>query len=522
VTIGQLLHDNTNYQKLIQEAWIRRRKKKFKLPSVAVNFSQPEDSGAPEVTVEVEGCSIPKVLVDGGSGVNLMLEETAFDLGYTAFEATDQVLRMADQSRVNLVGKLSQVPTRIGGVTYLLNFVIIRVQTGRPFPMLLGRPWLYSARVLVDWGAKEFVIGKPSFRIPWTTEKHLGETSDSDGYTTDWSEPEDSDSIPSYFVDQFGQRSEEDFGFQEAVKEYPHKEPRIPIPEDRSLGESSIPLTSEWIHQQLRAGNLPPSGTRSEDVEWGGLLSDPEEAYLEKIKTVVSPTDYGKEEVGQGKTFYIRNDIKEEEREEYARILKEYSYVFAWAPTDLEGIPAELGEHSINLQEGAVPVRQCQYRLNPRYSLMVKEEIDRLLEAGFIYPVNNFEWVSPIVVVPKKVGTDEKVKIRVCQDFWKLNSATKKDYFPLPFTDIILDHVAGHQQYNILDGFSGYNQVFIRKSDQLKTMFTTEWGTFAFNRMPFGLCNAPGTFQRLIMDIFKDFLRHFLEVFIDDFAVFSN
>jgi hypothetical protein len=494
VTIGQLLHDNTNYQKLIQEAWIRRRKKKFKLPSVAVNFSQPEDSGAPEVTVEVEGCSIPKVLVDGGSGVNLMLEETAFDLGYTAFEATDQVLRMADQSRVNLVGKLSQVPTRIGGVTYLLNFVIIRVQTGRPFPMLLGRPWLYSARVLVDWRAKEFVIGKPSFRIPWTTKKHLGETSDSDGYTTNWSEPEDSDSIPSYFVDQFGQRSEEDFGFQEAVREYPHEEPRTPVPEDRSLGESSIPLTSEWIHQQLKAGNLPPSGTRSEDAEWGGLLSDLEEAYPEKIKTVVSPTDYGKEEVEQGKSFYISNDIKGEERAEYARILKEYSDVFAWAPTDLEGIPAKLGEHSIDLQEGAVLVHQRQYRLNPRYSLMVKKEIDRLLEAGLIYPVNNSEWVSPIVVVPKKVGVDGKVKIRVCQDFQKLNSATKKDYFPLPFTDIILDHVAGHQRYSFLDGFSGYNQVFIRMSDQLKTTFTTEWGTFAFNRMPFGLCNAPGTF----------------------------
>jgi hypothetical protein len=153
---------------------------------------------------------------------------------------------------------------------------------------------------------------------------------------------------------------------------------------------------------------------------------------------------------------------------------------------------------------------------------MVKEEIDRLLEVGFIYPVNNSEWVSPIVVVPKKVGVDGKVKIRVCQDFRKLNSATKKDYFPLPFIDIILDHVAGHQRYSFLDGFSGYNQVFIRMSDQLKTTFTTEWGTFAFNRMPFGLCNAPGTFQRLMMDIFKDFLRHFLEVFIDDFAVFSN
>ena len=152
---------------------------------------------------------------------------------------------------------------------------------------------------------------------------------------------------------------------------------------------------------------------------------------------------------------------------------------------------------------------------------MVKEDIDRLLEAGFIYPVVNSEWVSSIVVVPKKAGADGKLKIRVCQDFRKLNASTKKDYFPIPFTDIILDHVSSHECYSFLDGFSGYNQVFIRPEDQLKTTFTMEWGTFAFNRMPFGLCNAPGTYQRLMMDIFQDFLRHFLEVFIDDFALFS-
>ena len=152
---------------------------------------------------------------------------------------------------------------------------------------------------------------------------------------------------------------------------------------------------------------------------------------------------------------------------------------------------------------------------------MVKEDIDRLLEARFIYLVVNSEWVSPIVVVPKKVGADGKLKIRVCQDFRKLNASTKKDYFPIPFTDIILDHVSGHECYSFLDGFSGYNQVFIRPEDQLKTTFTMEWGTFTFNRMPFGLCNAPRTFQRLMMDIFQNILRHFLEVFIDDFAVFN-
>ena len=101
-------------------------------------------------------------------------------------------------------------------------------------------------------------------------------------------------------------------------------------------------------------------------------------------------------------------------------------------------------------------------------------------------------------------------------------TAAKKDYFPPPFMDIILDYVSGQECYSFLDGFSRYNQVSIRMEDQLKTTFTTEWGTFAFNRMPFGLCNAPGTFQRFMMDIFRDFLRYFLEVFIDDFAVFSK
>ena len=185
-TIGQLLHDNPNYQKLVREEWPKKRRQKFQLPAVAVNLAHVEDYGARELVVEVDGCTIPKVLVDGGSEVNLMLESTAFDLGYTTFEETDQILRMADQSRVVPAGRLSHIPTRIGQVTYLQNFIIIRVGTGRPFPMLLGRPWLYSAKVLVDWGAKEFIVGKPPMQIPWKAENYLGETSDSDGYTSGW------------------------------------------------------------------------------------------------------------------------------------------------------------------------------------------------------------------------------------------------------------------------------------------------------------------------------------------------
>lgn len=152
--------------------------------------------GAPELTVVVEGCTIPRVPVDGGSGVNLMLEDTSFDLGYTSFEATDQVLRMADQSCVLPIGRLFQLPTLIGKVTYLLNYVVIRVNSRRPFPMLLGRLRLYMAGVLVDRGAKEFVLGKTRQRIPSKLDEYQGETSDSDGYTTDWSNPKKKARMP--------------------------------------------------------------------------------------------------------------------------------------------------------------------------------------------------------------------------------------------------------------------------------------------------------------------------------------
>ena len=138
-------------------------------------------------------------------------------------------------------------------------------------------------------------------------------------------------------------------------------------------------------------------------------------------------------------------------------------------------------------------------------------------------------------VVPKKAGvtatTNEKgeeiqtclsIKWRVCIDYQKLNSATKKDYFPLPFIDQILDRLVGSNYFCFLDRYSGYNQIAIHPDDQEKTTFTCPFGTFAFRRMPLGLCNAPSTFQWCMMTIFSDFLGDSLEVFTDDFSVFGN
>eukprot|EP00253_Pinus_taeda_P020894 PITA_20894 len=137
--------------------------------------------------------------------------------------------------------------------------------------------------------------------------------------------------------------------------------------------------------------------------------------------------------------------------------------------------------------------------MNPNLREIVKEELQKLLNAGFIYPISDSEWVSPLVIVPKKNG-----KWRVCVDYRAINKATQKDHFPLPFIDQVLDSLAGRKFFSFLDGFSGYNQIRIALEDQDKTTFTSPWGTFAYKVLPFGLCNAPATFQRAVIGIQVD------------------
>jgi hypothetical protein len=154
------------------------------------------------------------------------------------------------------------------------------------------------------------------------------------------------------------------------------------------------------------------------------------------------------------------------------------------------------------------------------------------LDAGIIYLVPHSEWVSPVHCVRKKgritVVKNEKDELipqrimtgwRMCIKYRKLNKATRKDHFPLPFIDEMLERLAKHSYFCFLDGYSGFMQVPIRPDDQQKTTFTCTFGTFAYRGMPFGLCNAPATFQRCMMAIFSYFIEEIMEVFMDDFSV---
>ena len=206
-----------------------------------------------------------------------------------------------------------------------------------------------------------------------------------------------------------------------------------------------------------------------------------------------------------------------------------------WTLADIKGISSSLCSHRILMEADHKPSVEHQRRLNPTMKEVVRKEVLKWLDAGVIYPISNSSWVSPVQVVPKKGGmtvvkNDNNELIptrtvtgwRICMDYTKLNKETRKDHFPLTFIDQMLDRLAGHDYYCFLDGYSGYNQIAIAHEDQEKTAFTSPYGTFAFRRMPFGLCNAPATFQRCMMSIFSDMGERIIEVFMDDFSVFGS
>ncbi|GJR31776.1 reverse transcriptase domain-containing protein [Tanacetum coccineum] len=182
---------------------------------------------------------------------------------------------------------------------------------------------------------------------------------------------------------------------------------------------------------------------------------------------------------------------------------------------------------------------QHQRRVNPKIHEVIKKEVIKLLDARLIYPISDSPWVSPVHCVPKKgevtvienednelIPTRLVIGWHVCIDYRKLNDATYKDHFPLPFMDQMLERLMGNEYYCFLDGFSGYFQIPIDPQDKEKTTFTFPYGTFAYRRMPFGLCNAPGTFQRCMMAIFHDMIEETMEIFdvwsIDFMGPFSS
>nr|GEW84966.1 reverse transcriptase domain-containing protein [Tanacetum cinerariifolium] len=197
----------------------------------------------------------------------------------------------------------------------------------------------------------------------------------------------------------------------------------------------------------------------------------------------------------------IAKELRDEEKSSLIKVLKSHKRAIAWKLSDIQGINPEFCTHKILIEEDYKPASMGQpIHCTPKKGsfIVVENEENELIPTRLVT-----EW-------------------QVCIDYRKLNEATHKDHFPLPFMDQMLERLTGNEYYCFLDGFSGFFQIPIDPRDQEKTTFTCPNGTFAYRRMPFSLCNAPGTFQSCMLAIFYDMVEKTMKIFMDDFSVFWN
>ncbi|GKE30411.1 reverse transcriptase domain-containing protein [Tanacetum coccineum] len=236
---------------------------------------------------------------------------------------------------------------------------------------------------------------------------------------------------------------------------------------------------------------LPPNDLKCEKLK--SVKSSVDEPPKLELKDLPSHLEYAFFEGTNKLPVIIAKNFKDEEKELLIKVLKSHKQAIAWKLSDIKGIDPQFCTHKILMGDVFKPVVQHQRR-------------------GGMTIVTNED--NKFILTRLVVGW------RVCIYYRKLNDATRKDHFPLPFMDQMLERLAGNEYYCFLDGFSGYFQIPIDPQDQEKTTFTCPYGTFAYRRMPFGLCNAPGTFQRRMIAIFYDMIKETTEVFMDDFSIF--
>jgi hypothetical protein len=181
---------------------------------------------------------------------------------------------------------------------------------------------------------------------------------------------------------------------------------------------------------------------------------------------------------------YVSAKIPKEFKDRIVVLLKEYKDCFAWDYNEMPGLNRKVVELRLPIRSDKKPVKQIPRRFAPQILPKIKEEIERLLKCGFIRPARYVDWLANVVPVKKKNGT-----IRVCIDFRDLNLATPKDEYPMPVAEMLVDSAAGFEYLSMLDGYSGYNQIFIAEEDISKTTFRCPGalGCYEWLVMPFGL-----------------------------------
>ncbi|CAN6685961.1 unnamed protein product [Malus baccata var. baccata] len=482
-----------------------------------------KDPGSFTISCVIGNTKFEQCMLDLGASINVMPYSIYASMNLGELKNDGVIIQLADRSNAYPKGVLEDVLVQVGNLIFPADFYVLDMEDSphsTPLPILLGRPFMKTARTKIDVFKGtltmkfdgEVIDFNLSESIKFPKDDHSCFSIDIiDDLAQDFLDCLENDTLETTIAQRIGQKS----GFA--------------VP--RSVEEAEIMASLESLPQYQGK----PSNPISISVSTNKLLPSVTQAPVLELKPLPDHLKYVF--LGDNETLpvIVSSSLTAIEEEKLIRVLKEHKTAIGWTLANIRGISPTTCMHRILLEEGDKPTREAQRRLNPPMMEVVKNEIIKLLDCGVIYPISDSCWVSPVQCVPKKSGvtvvknaenelvpTRIQTGWRVCIDYRKLNATTRKDHFPLPFIDQMLERLAGHSCYCFLDGYSGYNQIVIAPDDQEKTTFTCPFGTFAYRRMPFGLCNAPATFQRCMVSIFSDFVEKIIEVFMDDFSVFGD
>ncbi|XP_059431555.1 uncharacterized protein LOC132165068 [Corylus avellana] len=521
------------YAKFLKELCTIKRKQKLKgcekvrvgeNVSAVIQRKLPakcKDPGMFTIPCTIGNMRFEKAMIDLGASINVMPYSIYASLKHGPLNKTGVVIQLADRSNAYPKGVVEDVLVQINDLVFPADFYVLDMENGdQTAPILLGRPFLKTSKTKID-------VHSGTLTMEFDGEIIKFNIYDAMKYPAD--------DNPVYSIDVINSLAQEVFELNGKDKL------EVAISKHLDKENEELALSTD-LQETVAALNDFPKLQQSGNVPYIALPISNErplpsvlQAPIPDLKPLPSFLKYVF--LGDEGTLpvIISNKLSAPQEEKLVQVLKEHKTAIGWTIADIKGISPSTCMHRILLEEGAKPSRQPQRRLNPPMMDVVKKEILKLLEVGVIYPISDSNWVSPVQVVPKKTGitvvknqNNELVPTRVqngwrvCIDYRKLNAVTRKDHFPLPFIDQMLERLAGHSYYCFLDGYSGYFQIAIAPKDQEKTTFTCPFGTFAYRRMPFGLCNAPATFQRCMVSMFLDYIEDITEVFMDDFTVYGD
>ncbi|CAN6725406.1 unnamed protein product [Malus baccata var. baccata] len=496
-----------------------------------------KDPGSFTIPCVIGNTRFEKCMLDLGASINVMPYSIYASMNLGELKQDGVIIQLADCSNAYPKGVLEDVLVQVNHLIFPADFYVLEMEDSShvpSLPILLGRPFMKTARTKIDvfMGTLTMEFDADIIRfnlsetIKYPMEDHSCFAIDIvDSLAQVHLDRMNDDALEIALVHGIGARNK--CGGIHAT--HGMESDHIAVPPCGEVFEMVAALESLPSHSgksplsildSVLANKLLPSIVQPPTLELKPLPSHLKYVFLGKDQTL---------------PVIISSSLTAQEEDKLIRVLKEHKSAIGWTLADIKGISPTTCMHRILLEEGAKPSRKAQRRLNPPMLEVLKKEVIKLLDCGVIYPISDSRWVSPVQVVPKKSGVkvvkNEEQELvptrvvtgwRVCIDYRKLNAMTRKDHFLLPFLDQMLERLAGYQFYCFLDGYSGYNQIVISPEDQEKTTFACPFGTFAYRRMPFGLCNAPATFQQCMVSIFSDYVEKIIEIFMDDFSVFGN